>query len=74
MHDIWSGSSYQPAVGRERRPFLIIHRRWQRRNRRDRDWPEMIFARRARDKEPDGEAQSGEARKREKEKEAPRTK
>lgn len=50
-----SGGSYQPAVGRGRRPFLIIHRRWQRRNRRDRDWAEMIFARRVKDKEPGGE-------------------
>lgn len=69
-----SGGSYQPAVGRGRRPFLIIHRRWQRRNRRDRDWAEMIFARRVKDKEPGGERRWVAAREREREEEAPRTK
>ncbi|KAG5318604.1 MOS1T transposase, partial [Pseudoatta argentina] len=55
VHDVSSSGGYQPAAGRGRRPFLIIHRRWQRRNRRDRDWAEMISARRVKDKEPGGE-------------------
>jgi len=60
-----SGGGYQPAVGRGRRPFLIIHRRWQRRNRRDRDWAEMISAR----ERTRSRAASAEGWEREKEKE-----
>jgi len=57
-----SGNGYQPAAGRARRPFLIIHRRWQRRNRKGEGLIEMISARRARDKE------SGDGRRNEEEK------
>lgn len=64
------GSSYQPAVDRGRRPFLIIHRRWQRRNRRNRDWskwfPRTEQGTRSRAASQTGEKASGRKREREK--------